>query len=188
MSRNLPARPSLEYLKKEAKELLDDLQRRDPVARLADAQHALAREYGFASWPKLKAHVESASGAGSLPHPLAGRWIADVARSKRHPANMFRAATIDVAVSGDRVEITDECVDESGAVVRGQNSIVADGVAHATPNGFELTATWQGLRALETVARKNGEVVGRGKYTVSADGTRLTISGNDDQLIVLHRA
>ena len=64
MSRNLPARPNLEFLKKEAKSLLDVLLQRDPAAQLADAQHALARDYGFASWPKLKAHVESLVGAG----------------------------------------------------------------------------------------------------------------------------
>ena len=27
--------------------------------KLADAQHVIARDYGFASWPKLKEHVES---------------------------------------------------------------------------------------------------------------------------------
>jgi ankyrin repeat protein len=31
----------------------------DPSARLADAQHALAHEYGFESWPTLVHHVES---------------------------------------------------------------------------------------------------------------------------------
>ncbi|MCX6606717.1 MAG: hypothetical protein NTV52_24470 [Acidobacteria bacterium] len=31
---------------------------------LHDAQFALAREQGFASWPKLKAHAEPASRAG----------------------------------------------------------------------------------------------------------------------------
>jgi hypothetical protein len=29
--------------------------------RLADAQHVIARDYGFASWPKLKEHVEAAT-------------------------------------------------------------------------------------------------------------------------------
>jgi ankyrin repeat protein len=55
MSRQLPERPNLEYLKKEAKEM----QRGTPRGKLADAQHALANEYGFASWAKLKAHVEA---------------------------------------------------------------------------------------------------------------------------------
>ncbi len=55
MSRELPETPSLEFLKKQAKEL----QRSMPNGRLADAQHQLANEYGFASWPKLKTHVLS---------------------------------------------------------------------------------------------------------------------------------
>ncbi len=70
--RTLPARPSLEFEKKEAKALLRALQGGDadvlsrarerhapfgalaPDAfKLADAQLILARDYGFASWPKL---------------------------------------------------------------------------------------------------------------------------------------
>jgi ATP-dependent Clp protease ATP-binding subunit ClpC len=39
--------------------LLRRLRQDDPRTTLVDAQHALAREYGFPSWPKLKAHVES---------------------------------------------------------------------------------------------------------------------------------
>jgi ankyrin repeat protein len=75
MSRELPAKPNLEHLKKQAKELLHDLQQRKPdamerfhtfasdstpdTAKLADAQHVLARECGFFSWPKLKEQVDS---------------------------------------------------------------------------------------------------------------------------------
>src|SRR6185503_8181608 len=54
----LPARPSLEQLRKQAKERLETLRASAPSARLSDAQLALAREHGFASWPKLIAHVE----------------------------------------------------------------------------------------------------------------------------------
>ena len=57
--RRLPDRASLEQLRKQAKEHLDTLRAADPSARLAAAQHALAREYGFESWPKLVHHVES---------------------------------------------------------------------------------------------------------------------------------
>jgi ankyrin repeat protein len=56
MSRTLPARANLEYLSKEAKAL--HARAADGV-KLADVQHQLAQEYGFASWPKLKAHVEA---------------------------------------------------------------------------------------------------------------------------------
>jgi ankyrin repeat protein len=55
MSRQLPQKPNLEYLKKQAKEML----RAMPASKLADAQHALANEYGFATWAKLKAHVDA---------------------------------------------------------------------------------------------------------------------------------
>src|SRR5689334_13860205 len=59
MSELLPVRPSLEHLRKEAKALL----RADTGAdaegtQLADAQHVVAKKYGFASWPKLKQHVQ----------------------------------------------------------------------------------------------------------------------------------
>jgi hypothetical protein len=67
MSRDLPSNPNLEHLKKQAKALLDKLRQRNADATLVDAQHALAREYGFPSWPKLKAHIDKgAQGSTSL--------------------------------------------------------------------------------------------------------------------------
>ena len=54
----LPRRPSLEYLRKLAKDRLRELRRADPRTRLADAQLAVARDHGFPSWRALKAEVE----------------------------------------------------------------------------------------------------------------------------------
>jgi ankyrin repeat protein len=78
MSRVLPGNPSLEHLKKEAKVLLRAalhgdkaaLERFQTVGRfsaaeapaLADAQHLLAREYGFSNWSLLKAAVVARAG------------------------------------------------------------------------------------------------------------------------------
>jgi hypothetical protein len=83
MRRDLPKRPSLEHLKKQAKDLLDAHQRGDREARdriraalpsfagmsdddlgsapfaLHDAQSAVAREYGLKSWSELRAEVAS---------------------------------------------------------------------------------------------------------------------------------
>jgi hypothetical protein len=59
MPRDLPVHASIEHLKKQAKERLTELRPSQPHARLADAQHDIARQYGFASWPKLRAYVES---------------------------------------------------------------------------------------------------------------------------------
>jgi hypothetical protein len=59
MSQRLPSLPNLDHLKKQAKDVLRVSRHRSPPWRLADAQHALARGYGFISWPDLKFHVES---------------------------------------------------------------------------------------------------------------------------------
>ena len=79
MQHPLPLRPNLEQLKRQAKDLLKDYRAGDPATRrlveqywsphfssgpdrklgLAEAQHIVARAYGFASWPKLKQHVET---------------------------------------------------------------------------------------------------------------------------------
>ena len=67
--RRLPERPSLEQLRKQAKEHLDTLRASDPSVNLAAAQHALAREYGFESWPKLVHHVESMRPANRMLQP-----------------------------------------------------------------------------------------------------------------------
>jgi hypothetical protein len=187
MSRNLPARPNLEYLKKEAKDLLDDLRRADPRAQLADAQHALSRDYGFGSWPKLKDHVESLSPAAS-DSPLAGGWIADVSQSKRHPSNQFRSARIHFTVRGASVEIVDEFIDEAGKPVRGRNRLEADGVERVTGNGYAVRASWLNARVLETTASKDGQAIGRATYSVSPDGRTLTIAdAAGESVIVLDR-
>ena len=54
----LPERASLEYLKKLAKDRLKDLRRKNPAAKLAAAQLAVAREHGFPSWRALKAEID----------------------------------------------------------------------------------------------------------------------------------
>ena len=74
MPRTLPPNPSLEQLKRQAKELLKASRERDlqallrieqclpnraAAATLADAQLTIAREYGFASWPKFVKHLEA---------------------------------------------------------------------------------------------------------------------------------
>ena len=55
----LPVRPNLEFLKKLAKQQVGALRRQGKTTSLAAAQLTLARKYGFPSWRKLKAHVES---------------------------------------------------------------------------------------------------------------------------------
>jgi hypothetical protein len=53
--RPLPERPNLRHLKDEAKGLV----KAGEAASLSAAQFEIARLYGFASWPRLKAHVDA---------------------------------------------------------------------------------------------------------------------------------
>ncbi len=57
----LPARPNLEQYKKRAKELKKELNK----PTLAAAQFLLARQHGFASWPKFAKHVQELARANS---------------------------------------------------------------------------------------------------------------------------
>src|SRR5580704_10452966 len=76
LSHRLPEQPNLEQLRKQAKELLQAFQSGEPASiaevnrfertreknfALNDAQRVIARAYGFASWPKLKAFVDGAN-------------------------------------------------------------------------------------------------------------------------------
>lgn len=62
----LPDAPSLEWLRKQAKRQLTELRQRDAAAQLTDAQFDLAKQYGFASWRALKAHIDSLTVEGQL--------------------------------------------------------------------------------------------------------------------------
>src|SRR5882724_407671 len=62
----LPQHPNLRHLKDQAKDLLKS----GGAESLTSAQLKIARQYGFASWPKLKAHVESLEAIGELKQAI----------------------------------------------------------------------------------------------------------------------
>lgn len=120
-ARELPARPSLEQYKKQAKDLLEHCRSGDPEAlrriqqqhsrlakladaelhhaklALADAQFAIAREHGFESWPKFAKHIEALMG-------------------ERLPATVWRLAE-DAVVGGD-VTTLERLLRDHGALLR----------------------------------------------------------------------
>ncbi|MEO5960758.1 MAG: ankyrin repeat domain-containing protein [Opitutaceae bacterium] len=82
MIKQLPGRPDLGQLKKQAKDLLDEIRAANAMAlaraeiktgdtvaidafALHSAQRVIAREHGFASWSKLKLHVETRAVEGA---------------------------------------------------------------------------------------------------------------------------
>jgi ankyrin repeat protein len=60
--RPLPERPNLRHLKDQAKDLL----KAGEAESLTEAQFKIARQYGFATWPTLKEHVDSLEEIGQL--------------------------------------------------------------------------------------------------------------------------
>src|SRR5574338_1565544 len=101
-SRSLPARPSLESLRKQAKELARATADHDAhaVARARaqvpnvelpltrrDAQLVIAREYGFAGWHDLIAEVSTRLGTGL-------EWAATQARRAIHDNDVQRLTTL----------------------------------------------------------------------------------------------
>jgi ankyrin repeat protein len=144
MSSQLPAHPNLDWLRKTAKQRLSELRAADPHAKLADAQRAVAREYGFPSWRKLKAHVE-ATASQPVPPPepnadeivkgffgLVGAGKIDDVRAVLdaapqmvkavgpHPFWGGRPQALHLAIEGGRRDLFDLLL-ERGADVNGSN-------------------------------------------------------------------
>src|SRR5262245_9493680 len=86
-SRRLPDHPDLRHLKDQAKDLL----RAGQAASLANAQFQVARQYGFASWPKLKAHVESLQSVGQLKQAIDSNDVDRVKQLMTRTPDLHRA-------------------------------------------------------------------------------------------------
>jgi uncharacterized protein (TIGR03067 family) len=143
MSERLPARPHLDHLRRQAKALLAALQGGAPEAvatfqehlptaqgmtgeqvlqagfRLADAQSAVARKMGFASWPQLARHVETL-------RALEGTWSFErlVVAGNALPAAALVASRI--LIDGDRFR-----TESPGEIYEGVFNIDVEGEPHA---------------------------------------------------------
>ena len=95
MSRELPEFPSLEHLKKQAKDLLHA----GRATKLVEAQRLVAQDYGFPSWAKLKRHLADIAPFVWSPPPVPAAAspvdvfirLACLTYSGWHPSNVARA-------------------------------------------------------------------------------------------------
>jgi ankyrin repeat protein len=154
MATQLPTFPSLDLLKKRARRLLRDaaagdaktqtrfraaiprLQSRDDAAliagvQLADAQHVLARELGFPSWPKLKHHVESLQ-----PEPVQAEHLLEAIRDHD------RKAAIRLLRQNPKLAAFDAfTASATGQMERLAKAVDSDrGIVHAAQNAAGWTA------------------------------------------------
>ncbi len=131
---------------------------------------------------------------GSL---LAGKWKANISKSQLHVNHQFKSLSMQFAISESTVVLTFTGVNMSGQEESGTRDLHPDGKDYPVAQAPDVVETtrWIGSNTLESVARKNGKVVGQGSYEVSGDGKTLTarVKGIDgsgaafEQVIVLDR-
>ena len=129
-TRLLRDQPDLDQLKRQAKELLEDLRRGSEAAvaevrthyrgahagtfALHDAQLVIARSYGFDSWPKLRAYVDGATVAR----------LADAVRARdaAHVSAMLKLrpelVNMELAENDERSALHIAVLDRSSEMVR----------------------------------------------------------------------
>lgn len=151
----LPAHPNLDQLRHQAKDLLRAAQRGDPAAvaefsavsprlTLSSAQLVVARSYGFASWPRLKAEVDARTAA--LDQRAATFCAASVADRTGQAARML-AETPELAayslatalLLGDETRVRDAIERDPATAVR------PDPVTRWTPLHAVCASRWHRL-------------------------------------------
>jgi ankyrin repeat protein len=162
--RELPARPNLEHLKKQAKLLLrerlqaevsaterfDQAQVTVTSPKLADALHVIAREYGFDDWTSLKTKVavvsdnpmEALSAAIKADDVTLLREILkshpDLPLDEPLPDYSFDAPALIAAVHKKNLEMIDSLLD-AGANINARTRWWAGGFGVLDSSGPELT-------------------------------------------------
>jgi ankyrin repeat protein len=173
-SPSLPSAPSLEQLRNQAKDLLRAHRAGDPQAaarvavhepgeplKLTGAQHVVAREHGFPSWPRLKAYVERVAAHGpDLEHA----YHEDLDYYEGRAYGLHASARDGTESAIAAFERLNAPVSESGA-----RTVVA------RRHGF---ASWTALRRHVADLRDSGEPFARAYRAVEAhdvDGLRAQL-------------
>lgn len=138
MSASLPERPDLGQLRRQAKELRDAARAGEPTAAariarnlakapagavtLAAAQLVIAREHGFASWPKLKAAVDDvgdlAARAAVFVTACVTGQVSRAARLAAEDPRVTGATMAAAAAAGDAAQVGDRLGRDPDAATR----------------------------------------------------------------------
>ena len=129
--------------------------------------------------------------------PLLGKWKANLSKSQRDPNHQFQSLSLRFEASDDAILLTFTGINMSGKEESGTRKLHPDGKERpvAEAPGVVEVSRWLESHILESVARKDGTVVGEGRYEVSSDGKTLTsrVKGKDakgkpfEQVIVFDR-
>jgi ankyrin repeat protein len=160
-AKSLPERPDLAWLKKTAKEQLARLRKKDPEAKLHQAQLKIARDYGFPSWRALKAHVDSLSLDGQIiTAAVEGKADALARLLTEHPAKLsitggrWNTPLIHLAAEGGHLD----CV--KLLLKRGVDVNLRDRLDRATP--LHWAASRGHLDVVKHLAESGADLDGEG--------------------------
>ncbi len=205
MKRQLPLEPNLDQLKNQAKDLLKAHKASDTEAiqrvreshpgwsgaklRLSDAQLVIAREYGFASWPKLKTHVEQTGDPISLLRKAFHEKDAKRLRELLNRYPQFKAGINEpihdfgapVIVHASTRELIDVLL-EAGADINAKSNWWAGGFAlvHSAKPELARYAVERGAAVDAHAAARLG-MLDKLRELISADPERVREKGGDGQ-------
>ncbi|VVJ19892.1 Uncharacterised protein [Amycolatopsis camponoti] len=168
----LPAEPSLDQLRKRAK----DLARAEGV-KLSEAQFRIARDHGFPSWPKLQAYVRRVTEHGeTLQHP----YHQDVHYYAERALGLLASAEDDTPGAQEPFERWGQPLNRDGAlvVVAREHGFVSwrtlrDHVKSLVDSGEPFARAYRAVEARDPEALKR--LLGEFPGLVTARGT----NGND---------
>ncbi len=196
--RELPARPNLEHLKNQARALLRERLAAKPSEKfkLADALHQVANDYGFATWPALKLHIEAASedpvtaltaaikgDDASLVRAVLARHPDLQARiNEPLPTASFDAPAIFMAVQRENRPVIDALLD-CGANINQRTGWWAGGFGVLDSAGPELAAYLISRGAVVDIhAAARLGMVDKVREMLAADPQLVHARGGDGQL------
>lgn len=156
-TRSLPVSPSFDFLRKQAKERLVALREDRPATKLSDAQFALAKEYGFESWGRLKKSILK-----SPPSSLAGAMSA-------------LSAGLPVILYDDFGQ------EDEGDFVFAAEKITAEGINFLTKNGRGMVCLALPPEKVDhlnlPLIRSERETIAHAAFTVSIDARKGITTG-----------
>ena len=179
-ARALPDAPNLDWLRKQAKRRLDTLRATNPDVQLSDAQFDVAKEYGFASWRALKAHIDSMTVDGQL-FASAERGDVDELRAllEQHPERLYARkppyewTLLHVAAHNGRLAVVDLLLErglDANVRERGDNTYAMHWAAAAAH-----------LDVVRRLADAGGDVTGLGDdHQLEVIGWATCWDGSDD--------
>lgn len=157
--------------------------------RRGEARPAAVNRPAKASAPRGEARSAPAAPAGpppAAPDPFVGAWVCDPARAVYESGQPPRSASYQIAPDGAGLRFTVQWVTAAGQPGGAVYQSVPDGRDYpAGPDGSADTVAHTRVDAgrLDTVAKRQGQVVAWESRVLAADGATMTITqaGMDDQ-------